>query len=154
MVQYYWGGGYLNEPRLSLRESATEIQIAVALPDLTKDPHTHAILLFAASGRLEVRLASPIDGRRIVGPHRAFTSGERGSAAYRTVPDGDSMLWAVPRVLDLAPDDAVWVLRAQGFEPTVLGSGRRVRAQDPAPGEVPTDQEGTYHGAVAITAGD
>lgn len=154
IIQYYWGGEFLNEPTVSLRESRTDVQIEVSLPDLMRDPATHAVLDFAAASRVEVVLAEPIHGRRVTGPGRALADGARHAAAYRTMPAGTSTMVAVPRVVGLCPDDAKWVLRAQGFEPRVVGSGKLIRTQDPAPGQVPPEQHGPYRGAVTITAGE
>jgi hypothetical protein len=50
LVAYYWGGGYRNEPEVLVEETAEEIRIAITLPDLTKDPRTEVIELFAAVG--------------------------------------------------------------------------------------------------------
>jgi hypothetical protein len=109
---------------------------------------------FAAASRVEVGLTEPINGRRVTGPGRALADGELHAAAYHVVPNGDSTSVAVPRVVGLNADDAKWVLRAQGFEPTVVGDGKLVRAQNPAPGQVPTDQDEPNRGAVTITAGE
>jgi hypothetical protein len=98
----------------------------VSLPDLTQDPATTAVPAFAAVSRVEVELAEPINGPRVTGPGRALADGELHAAAYCTIPNGDSMLVAVPRVVGLYPDDAEWVLRAaQGFEPLVVGGVER-----------------------------
>jgi PASTA domain len=154
VIEYYWGGEFRNEPTVLLRESRAEVQIGVSLPDLTQDPATTAIAAFAAAGRVEVQLAEPINGRRVTGPCRAFADGTRYAAAYRTIPDGDSSMVAVPPVVGLCPDDAKWVLRAQGFEPTLAGRGRLICSQDPTAGQVPPDQDGPDRGAVTVTAGE
>lgn len=124
----------MNEPVVSVADSDSDVRIRVSLPDLTQDPSTTAVLAFAAASRAEVGLAEPINGRGVTGPGRALADGELHTAAHNTIADGDSILVAVPRVVGLYPDDAAWVLRAQGFEPIVVGGGKLIRAQTPSPG--------------------
>lgn len=153
LVQYFWGGGFLNQPEISIGESLAQIELAVSLRDLTKDSDTEGILTFAASSRIEVRLERPVAGRHIVGPMSVMSDGAHGGAVYRSVEHGEAELWVVPRVEGLALDDAEWILRAQGFAPSVRGCGDRVVAQDPPPETIPPAQSGRFHGHVAIIAG-
>ena len=126
--------GLDNEPRVSLNESPTQIRIE--LTELNPSPAEDDPRAGAAADRVEIHLSSRIDGRRIVGPGRMLDDGERHSLVYRTTLDGAAQPKAVPRVLDLAPEDARWVLLAQGLEPQLVGNGRRVLQQNPAPDAV------------------
>ena len=150
LIQYYWGGDYVNEPAVSVEESDEEIAITVALPDLTKSLRGNAILLFAAESRLVVELAAPVAGRRITGPERAFLD-HPGAARYTS---DDGSLQLVPRVLGLTPEDARWVLRAQRFRAELPGHGARIVSQQPEPDQIAAGQDEPTHGTVTLIAGD
>lgn len=152
LLKYYWGGGYLDEPTVSLREGENAVEVAISLPDLTKDPATEAILTFAASSMIEVKLQKPVAGRRIRGAETLMTNAEN-IEVYRSVESDDTWLSVMPRVTDLAVEDARAILRAQGFETSVEGRGPRVVAQHPAPETVPEGQSGSLHGQAVIIAG-
>jgi hypothetical protein len=127
------------------------VGLSVSLPAV---PDDEPCLGVALARRATVELSSPLAGRRITGPDRGFAEPGNGSAAFKTVRRGDTRLWVVPRVLGLAPVDAEWVLHAQGFRTTLVDPrGREIVDQDPAAESVPTDQNGTNHGVVRLTAG-
>jgi hypothetical protein len=154
LISYRWGGGYRNEPEVMVEETANEIRIAITLPDLTKDPRTQSIEHFAAVGRATVQLSGPVSGRRVSGPRCILADGDIGSTAYRTVAREGTLYWVVPNVVGLNPADAIWVLRLQGFQPKITGSGRTITTQSPPVETVSPDNEPEFHGTVTLVAGD
>jgi hypothetical protein len=153
LIQYYLGMCMTDHPTVRAHANASRIWIEVLGEVVTGSGPNSACLPVARTGRAEVRLTSGIHGRRIEGPQRAFKSGRPHSAAYRTANDGDTRLWVVPRTIGLAGADARWVLRAQGFQPLIRGSGTRVVRQKPLPNHIAPDQHGTHHGVVTLTLG-
>ena len=110
-----------------------------------------------APRRLTVELSRPILGRRIEGPNVTFRDGQAHNVATWVSYDDDGRpFWGVPRVVGLSPQDAKWVLTAQGVEHDVAGPlGRQTTAQDPPPDTIVSEYgDGGFHGKVTLSFGN
>jgi hypothetical protein len=154
LLGYRWGHDVINQPSLSLDESDREIRMGIALPDANRYPDPDRVRtadVFQPVGNLVVKLGGPIAGRRITGP-RCSLGGETTNFAYnrpRPLRAGTPRR-RVPRVVDLAPDDAINLLRLQGFAPESTGHGIRVIEQDPEAEQIMSAE----HASVSVVIAD
>jgi hypothetical protein len=130
LVISYVSGGCGHGGRAAVDETQASATIAVSQlePSSGDVPCTADLRL----PTLTVRLAHPLDGRRLVGQARRFPMERPDSEARR----GDRYLPRVPRLVGVASRDAARALRLQGLRPFVHGAGEVVRTS-PRPGRVP-----------------
>ena len=79
-----------------------------------------------------MRLRAPISGRRVDGEPRLGDKIRFSQARVNAPRDATDI--EVPRVVGLAREDAVRLLRLQHFQPRPPSRGARVTAQRPTPG--------------------
>lgn len=144
-----------DRPSLSLDETEQEIRIAIRLPDHRRGPDPDAalpVVSFESIGRLNVKLAQAINGRRITGPG-CLLGREQADLLYRlgTPLSGGTRQREIPNTIGLASEDAANLLRMQGFAPRLLGSGPQVIGQNPAAGKMIVGPEDDRSGVVTVT---
>lgn len=99
---------------------------------------------------LTAQLRAPIDGRRIEGAGLIWWP--RGLYLFKTV--GKRAVPLVPRLVGLAPDQAVQILATEEFRAKVIGTGREVAFQAPERGGATADNRGSgLGGTVTLTTG-
>lgn len=145
-------------------ETATSISIRVE-EKVQRKPVVCTSDLYTPTGT--VRLHTPLAGRRITGPMARIGRTYDGRPVPLAHPQDwltyllkdrrfHALLPEAPRVLGLAPSQAVRVLALQGFRTRVSGHGREVVAQDPGRGVVPKDTgagHSAFAGTVRLTVG-
>lgn len=103
--------------------------------------------------KLTVMLEAPINGRRIEGSGLVWSA--RGPYLIKRM--NSTVAPRVPRVLALAPDQAVHLLAVQGFRGEVTDyQGAQVVAQAPTRGMVPDDSQAgrsDFGGTVVLSTG-
>jgi hypothetical protein len=122
--------------------SAVRIRVFVRHPERSRLGQAHC----GGHWELAVRLPAPIDGRRIEGqswPSQPHFGSLRGR------------LRGLPRLLGLAPGQALRVLRLEGFHARLTGAGREVVSQFPGWGLVNqrTGRPDPYDGVAMLRAG-
>jgi len=140
---------HVGRARVHVRETRTSIRIAVTQRVIVPAPPARgrpgiACTTEAAQPRRTVHLHSLVAGRRLSGGGHV-----RGPLVYLTRPGtGTDAELLVPRMLGLAPDQALRALAVQGFHGRLVGSrGREVVAQQPPRGST------APRGHVELTAG-
>jgi hypothetical protein len=146
IVSYLASGRAAGPGRVFVDESESSIRIRVDQP--VDDPNSDAADRVARTRMLhtpivEVQLGSPVGGRRIEGEGRAVRPFRSG---YLFQPgQGTLQLPAVPRVIGLAPADALTVLAGQGFDAEVVGDGPEIHEQDPRRGGVTRNNQAAVY---------
>jgi hypothetical protein len=146
IVSYLASGRAAGPGRVFVDESESSIRIRVDQP--VDDPNSDASERVARTRmlrtpNLEVQLGRPIGGRRIEGEGRAV---RRFRSGYLFQPGpGTLQIPAVPRVIGLAPADALTVLAAQGFDAEIVGDGPEIHEQDPKRGEVARNHQASVY---------
>ena len=141
IVMYSWDIFFDPAASLTLRESANEIEIGVALPDGRRNPHPEGSFNGPAIGRLSrrmiVRLEDVIGARRITGPGCLLAGSETGIARDSLLqPIRDARLVHVPYLVGLHVEDAQSLVRLQGLASSVDGPGSEVITTEPGPHEL------------------
>jgi hypothetical protein len=132
LLAYKSGGCLVGNGRVRVREQRSRVRVWVTQDEAVgPDQLCHDVL---GTPRLRARLHDPIGGRRIVGGPRFHSD-----LLYARVRDdnGDAVV-LVPRVVGLNSQDAVALLRRQGFNARVAGLGAVV-GQKPRPGQPAPD---------------
>ena len=114
------------------RQVIDEGQRSVRIEVRQSHPPTDACRGIADWSQLVVRLRAPISGRRVDGEPRLGDKIRFSQARVNAPRDATDI--EVPRVVGLAREDAVRLLRLQHFQPRPPSRGARVTAQRPTPG--------------------
>jgi len=131
-------------PQPTLTETATTITIGVQQATY---PNENCASLPYPAESITVRLAAPVAGRRIVGPLQGLLS-----PAVPVIPPqilvkrGKREVQAIPRLLGLAPENALQAIRISGLRTHFCAVGPatglpRVASQRPSPGRVLVPRE-------------
>jgi hypothetical protein len=136
-------GCFPESPHVLVRESSTTIRIRVLAR--TPVPDTGRLATSCVYEPL-VALRAPIAGRRIA------SDSWTGSLHYGSLANH---LIGLPRLLGLAPADAIHILWLQGFHAQLAGRGRQVVAQIPGWGLVAPNgiRPDPYRASVTLVAG-
>jgi hypothetical protein len=138
IVSYLASSRAAGPGRVIVDESEWSVRIRVEQPVDGTPSHAPVPVAYTPMRRtpiVEVALTTPIGGRRIQGEGRAARPFRTFGYLWQPGPD-TLRLPAVPRVIGLAPADALTVLAAQGFDAAVVGDGPEILEQDPKRGGV------------------
>jgi hypothetical protein len=138
--------GTVPRPVVVTDESRSQIRIHVFIRHraLVRPGRFHA----ACNGFEVAKLRAPIEGRRLIG---------QSLPPQLTFAQLSTRMAGVPRLLGLAPAQAMRLLQVQGYHAQLTGSGRQIVAQTPGWGLADLGDarnRDTGHGDVTIAAGE